>query len=273
MSITSVSAPESEVTRHRARRVWLWVLAAAAAAVTIGVVLVLMVGSEEPTYAYELNRSLDEEGGGPPVRAVGPGEVRFGETGYLFGPMGGLAVDLDLGESYTVEMRVRLDTARRWVKVFDFADRFGDAGLYLQDGTLFHFAFQPEWCPTGVEDISQGCRPVGSRWPLYGPSDALDVGSFATIRFIRDGDAGTVEVFVDDTLQTWSPAGIWHSYDRHESDPTEEELLALERVDWVEDYKKTLVPRSVLHVMTDDHATGGAESTSGEIDYIYITIP
>jgi hypothetical protein len=247
----------------RTRHVWPWFLAAAAGVLAVGLVLFFMVGSTGPTYAWELNGSFEEEGGGPLARSVSDKPVDA--EGFVFnGRSGGLGLDVDLGESYTIEMRVRLDEgfAPRWVKVLDFKDRWSDAGLYVQEGSKLSVVPKIS-CPPGVQDKVQGCWPGEEhRLYLYGPTDTIKLGEFVTIRFVRDGDTGTVAAYANDVLQTWSPGGGYG---------TTPEREALERVDHVEDYNDETILRSTsLYVMSDDIATGG-DATNGEIDYIHIT--
>lgn len=252
----------------RVGRIWRWTLALVAAAGTIALVLILMGGSGGTSYAYELNGGFDEEGGAAPARPISD-DGTFANDGYAFGWDGAMALDVDLGENYEIEMRVRIDDRNRWIKVLDFKDRSSDAGLYLYDAEQLKFWFA-ETCPDGVTDIVQGCRGYGTRWPLYGPDDAIELDQFVTIRFIRDG--GEIEAYVNGELQTWSPAGQMHSRDTYPSDPTEAELEALTRINRFEDYKdQTLQSSPVLFVLADDLTTGESEIARGEIDYIRIT--
>ena len=274
-TLTSERLPD--VTQRR-RSWWRWAAAAVVIAGAVALLFAFAAGSESPTHAYELNGSLEDEYGGPPLVELGG---TLGAEGYSFVSRGGLQLDVDLGESYTIETRVRTNTAgssNGWVKLFDFKDGVSDGGIYIFGG--YQLAFGPkEPCPSEERgNLLQGCPPLGRRWLLYGPEDALNVGSFATIRFVRDGETDTVEAFVDGERQMWSPVGPFHAYDwwlGDEPQPTDAELEALGRTDRVHDYNGETIQSSkrVLSIMADDDPTGGFESTSGEIDYIHITIP
>ena len=261
MSTTMTPTDATEAAAPpRQRRRWVWIAAAVALAAVFGVALALLVGSDGPTYAYELNGSLEEEGGGPALTALGG---TLGAEGYVFEFNQGLALNADLGESYDIEMRVRVDETRPnpWVKVLDFRDRVSDAGLYIHDWTALQFYFT-EACP-GNTDLNQGCREgEDRRMPLFGQPDTLELGSFATIRLVRHGETGMVEAYVNGDLQTWSPL--------QDLEP----LAGMERLEGFEDFtgEATFGPNPVLHFMTDDERTT-REAGAGEIDYIHITTP
>lgn len=141
--------------------------------------------------------------------------------------------------------------------------RLGAADRVYEGSKLNVVVWSP--CPRGVEDKAQGCWPGEEhRLYLYGLDDVIEMGEFVTVRFVRDGDTGTVEAYVNDVLQTWSPGGGFG---------TTPEREAVERVDRVEDYgDETILQSTSLYVMSDDIITRG-DATNGEIDYIHITIP
>lgn len=265
--MTGTQAPvrDAETVETGAKRKWLlWVVGVAGAAAIFGLVLVLATswGDEEFTHAYEFNGTLDDEYGGAPVIALG-GVVEA--EGYVFGPNEGVVVDLDLGDTYTLETRFRIDETNpgAWAKILDFKSRSadGDGGLYLFQESTLQFYFS-ESCG-GTVDVPQGCTTVldegARRSPLHGPRGAMSTGTFVTVRLVRDGDAGTVEAYVDAELQSWSILSSGEPFG--DSEP----LMAFD------DFFGEAIPRDgTLHVMVDDQASGTRESASGEIDYIRI---
>ena len=264
MSTTAPTEPAAPVDQQRpTMRVWPLLAAATVALLAVGAALIFLLGSDGPTYAWELNGSFEEEGDGQPARSVS--DKAIDAQGFVFtGRSGGLGLDVDLGASYIIEMRVRLDegSVPRWVKLLDFKDRWSDAGLYVYEGSKLNVVVKSP-CPAGVEDKTQGCWPgEEARFYLYGLDDAIEMGEYVTIRFERDGGSDTIQAYVNDVLQTWSPGGGYG---------TTPEKEALERIDRVEDYNDEMLLLSTsLYVMSDDIATGG-EATKGEIDYIHIT--
>ena len=241
------------------------VLVVVVAAIGVGIYLVAGSG-DEPTYAYELNGTLDDANGGPAAQSLG-GTV--GAEGYAFGPNEGLALDVDLGASYTIETRLRMDEAdsfATWAKILDYRDLSSDAGLYVHNRDKLQFFFV-EGCGDRGDDIAQGCLTGGPRGPereqLSTPAGGWQMGTFHTVRLVRDGDAGTVAVYLDDQMQTWSPIA------------TGEQLGDIPLLEAFDDFmsEATQAGRPVLHIAIDDEATTGREAFGGEIDYIHITIP
>ena len=201
---------------------------------------------DEPTYAYELNGTLEEEGGGPAAVALG-GTV--GADGYSFDRNEGLALNVDLGKDYTIETRLRIDDpggiGEQWAKILDFRDLADDGGLYLHNTENLLFAYR------------RGGGP-------YTPVGIWEMGTFHTIRLVRDGEAGTVTVYLDDQLQTWS---------RFEDGSQVGDTQRLETINDSAYGEALQGGKSMLHVMVDDHETRQKEAAPGEIDYIRITIP
>ena len=265
MSAT-MPAETTEVPK-RTRSLWPMVAVLVVVVAAVGVVIYLAAGSgDEPTHAYELNGTLDDAKGGPAAQSLG-GTV--GAEGYTFGPNEGLTIDVDLGESYTIETRLRVDGAdsfARWAKILDYRDLTTDAGLYVHNQDKLQFFFM-EGCGDRGDDIAQGCLTGGPRGPereqLSTPAGGWQMGTFHTVRLVRDGDAGTVAVYLDDQLQTWSPAA------------TGEQLGDIPLLEAFDDFmgEATQAGRPVLHVAVDDQGTNGREALGGEIDYIHITIP
>ena len=158
MSVTPTHEPATNAgPPDRPRRAWLWLVAAFASFLAIGVAVILLAGSSGPTYAWELNGSFEEEGGGPPARPVSDRPVD--DEGFVFASnRGGLGLDVDLGESYTVEMRVRMDgPAPEWIKLIDFKDRWADAGLYVYGGSKLNLVVKIA-CPAGVDRVLEVTR-------------------------------------------------------------------------------------------------------------------
>ena len=136
--------------------------------------------------------------------------------------------------------------------------------MHNQDKLQFQFM---EGCGDRGDDIAQGCLTGDPRGPrreaLSTPAGSWQMGTFHTIRLVRDGDAGTVAVYLDDQVQTWSPAA------------NGEQLGDIPLLEAFDDFmgEATQAGQPVLNVMVDDEATTGREALGGEIDYIHITIP
>jgi hypothetical protein len=233
-------------------------LLAVAAIVAVGFVI-LSGSGDSLTHAYELNGTLDDDLGGDPARQTGG---TLTAEGYEFTRGDGLTIYTDLGESFTIEARLRLDSGPPeryldFVKLFDFRDRSRDAGLYVFGKSRLAFYFSDD-CG-GVADPDQGCSSVTDRLPMYGPPGSFPMGVFTTVSLVRDGETGMVEAYVDGELQTWLPS---------QSSPSNvQRLEAFHDLDG----EATQDTKTMIHVMLDDGATGGVESGTGEIDYIHIT--
>ena len=267
--MSTKTPPETTAAPQETKSRWpfaVGLVAALVAVVAVAAAVIYLVADsgDEPTYAYELDGNLEEEGGAPAAVSLG-GTV--GAEGYTLGPNEGLTLDVDLGESYTIETRLRMDEAdsfATWAKIFDYRDLTSDAGLYVhgQDKLQFYFV---EGCGDRGDDIAQGCLTGGPRGPereaLSGPAGSWQMGTFHTIRLVRDGDAGTVTLYLDDQVQTWSPVA------------TGEQLGDAPLPEAFDDFmgEATQAGQPVLNVMVDDRA--GREALGGEIDYIHITIP
>ena len=222
--------------------------------------------NDDWTLVYALDGTLDEAGGATPLLSLG-GVLT--ELGYGFGPNEGLALETGLTESYTIEMRFQIDQAAeegRGMKLLDFRDRSAEAGLYVYAETseftegTFEFWFS-QGCDDRIEP-SQGCvESLTNRIGLFGMPGTVPLGRLTTLRVVRDGATDELRVYVDDTLQTWSPARTLPG-----SEP------ASERVDHIHDFlgETTTDESEVIHFLTDD---GIHEASAGVIEYIRIAIP
>ena len=161
--MTTTVTPPSEGQKEPpapGRRSWLVpsILGFVVLAVAVAIGVVWLAGSDDDTtsagddnqftHVYELNGSLDDANGGPALVATG-GTV--GPEGFVFEPGDGLAADIDLGDSYTMEFRVRIDQSGHAIKLFDFSDLATDGGLYVFEG-----AFLRESIATLSPDNAQG---------------------------------------------------------------------------------------------------------------------
>lgn len=261
VDVSRMSPESSEIsTRKRSR----WPLAAAALLVVVaavGVAIYFTAGSSnEPTYAWEFNGTFEEEGGGPAARSLGE---TFGDEGFMFEPSTGLSLDVDLGKGYTIETRLRMDDdnpqdRRRYAKLFDFKDRIPDAGLYVYQERQLLFYFS-KGCGD-VEDAAQGCAQSGQdRKPFSTVVGAWQMDTFHTIRLVRDAEAGTVTLYVDDELLPLSPRAV----------PTPQSPFVDSMDDFASEYVQGETKKLV--VVIDDRVTSG-EAGYGEIDYIHITV-
>ena len=90
------------------------------------------------------------------------------------------------------------------------------------------------------------------------------MGTFHTLRLVRDGDAGTVAVYLDDQVQTWSPTAEGSQLGDTPLPEAFGDLMG----------EATHAGQPMLHVMVDDPKEEvQREASSGAIDYIHIAIP
>ena len=140
---TTVTAPEEGPRESSAARSRSWLLrsiisvTAVAVAVVAGVALLAdsddetltATGSDvEFTYVHEFDGNLDDVRGGPSLVATGG---TFGSEGFVFERGDGLRAVIDLGDSYAIEFRIRIDESGHHFKLFDFSDLATDGGLYV----------------------------------------------------------------------------------------------------------------------------------------------
>ncbi len=215
---------------------------------------------DEFTHVYELDGSFDDAKGGPPLVA---NDGAFGPDGFVFEPGDGLTADIDLGDTYTIEFRVRVEASGHALKLFDFTDRATDGGLYVFDESDLLFWFS-EGCDGRVDEV-QGCPAGYARHPMAAGRDQLAPGSWATVRFARDGDTNTLSAEIDGIVQTWAVA---YPPFAPQAD------AAVQQVDHADDFlsEATQVDDAPLHVLFDDRTTN-SETGSGELDYLKIAIP
>lgn len=265
---TEVEAQETKpIVAGRKKRWPLLLPLLAVSAAVVGIVVLLATGSGDDnfTQVYELNGTLNDELGGPPLVSLG-GTV--GAEGYTFGPNEGLALNVDLGDNYTIDARFRLEDPEnlgaqgrgRYAKLVDYRDLTVDAGLYVHN--MNKLAFFRQSCGD-VEDLAQGCRSSGGHSSLFAAADNWRLGTFHTVRLVRDGEEGTVTIYLDGKVQKWSPATS--------GEPLGDFPAVEALVDPMGD--ATQGGQSPLYFMVDDEATKQGEALGGEIDYIRITIP
>ena len=273
--MTTTVTPPSEGQKEPpapGRRSWLVpsILGFVVLAVAVAIGVVWLAGSDDDTtsagddnqftHVYELNGSLDDANGGPALVATG-GTV--GPEGFVFEPGDGLAADIDLGDSYTMEFRVRIDQSGHAIKLFDFSDLATDGGLYVFEGSELMFWFS-EGCD-GRIDEAQGCSFGSRRYPMAAGPYEFEPGTWVTVKFARDDETSTLSAEIDGTVQTWEFRG----------DPRAEPIdFTAQPVANADDFmgEATQVATAPLYVLFDDSATT-SETGSGELDYLKITTP
>jgi hypothetical protein len=256
-----MTSPEpAKPASPRPRRFAILILVAAGLTLVLVIVSLAMreSGDDGFTHVYELNGSLEDDRGGPALAATG-GTV--GPDGFLFERGDGLTANVDLGESYTIEFRVRIDEWDHAAKLLDFHDLGDDSGFYVfEEARLLY------WFTAGCnrqEDEPQGCSGGFTRQPLGGAPDAVVPSSWMTVTLVRDGEAGSVTADLDGKATTWEvvpPPWI-----------TPDEPPA--QVDYIDDFMGEAVQddAKLLHILLDDRATI-SETGSGELDYVKIAV-
>lgn len=104
----------------------------AAAAVVLSA-LALAAQAASPSHVYQLNGSLADQNGGPPLVADGG---TLDATGYSFAPNQGLSLSNVLGSVYTIDFESSFSSLNGFRKLVDFKDRGADAGLYNLNAAL-----------------------------------------------------------------------------------------------------------------------------------------
>ncbi len=243
----------------RPSRIWMVVTAGLAVVLVLGWLVLSRSGDDGFTHVYELNGSLEDERGGAELVATGG---TIGPNGFLFERGDGLTASVDLGESFTIELRVRIDESDHGVKLLDFHDLWSDGGFYVYEQTQLMYWFSAGCA--GRVDHPQGCPEGYTRQPLGGFPDAVVPGSFMTVTLERDGDTGLVSVDLDGIAQTWEVVyPPWAT-------PAEATEVRVEHVD---DFLGETVQRDakLLHILLDDPWTR-TETGSGELDYVKIAV-
>jgi len=214
---------------------------------------------DESTRVYELDGNFEDALGGPPLVATGGS---FGTEGFVFEPGDGLTTDIDLGESYTIEFRVRIDQSDHAIKLFDFRDRSSEAGIYVLDEEFVIFWFA-EGCD-GLVDEALGCPPSLKRQPMAVVPYQFVPGQWFTMSFTRHGDSAELSAAIDGVEQSWQARYVY-------GNPPEGVVpLEVERVD---DSVGEATQRftTKLHIVIDDTLTTH-ENGHGELDYVKIKV-
>lgn len=218
-----------------------------------------VAAGDEFTRVYELDGNFEDAFGGPPLVATGGS---FGAEGFVFEPGDGLTADIDLGESYTIEFRVRIDQSDHAIKLFDFRDRSSEAGLYVLDEEFVIFWFA-EGCD-GLVDEALGCPPSLKRQPMAVVPYQVVLGEWFTMTFTRHGDRAELSAAIDGVEQSWQA--------RYQYGNSPEGVVPLE-VERVDDSVGEATQRltTKLHIVSDDTLTSN-ENGRGELDYVKITV-
>ena len=128
------------------------------------------------SHIYELDNSLSDANGGPSLVQNGG---TLGATGLTFGAGEGpnLSDALVAGDTYSIEMAVRLDETNGYRRLIDFKNRTSDTGLYNLSTTLNFYNV------------------------TTGPNGAFTAGSLAQVIITRDGTTNEFVGYVNGTQQ------------------------------------------------------------------------
>jgi hypothetical protein len=184
-----------------------------------------------------------------------------GRDGFIFERGDRLTANVDLGESYTIDFRVRIDESDHAAKLLDFHDLGDDGGFHVYEQPRLMYWFTAG-CNREVNE-AQGCPGGYTRQPLGGELDDVVPGSWMTVKLVRDGETGTVTADLDGEAQTWEvvpPPWI-----------TPEQLPS--QVDFIDDFSGEAVQDDarLRHILLDDRATR-SETGGGELDYVKIAV-
>lgn len=129
-----------------------------------------------PNHQYRLDGSLADDFGGPALASAGG---VLDATGYSFGANQGLTLPVDLGTTYTIDLRFHFDDVNSgWNKIIDYKSLSSDSGMYTHNGAW--------WYCCGANSSN-------------GPFNAVQDGVDARLTMTHSAD-GHVNIFINGLL-------------------------------------------------------------------------